>query len=35
MDNDKKNINYKIIKKIGEGAFGKAYLVEHVKSHVK
>jgi len=35
MDNEKKSTNYKPIKKIGEGAFGKAYLVEHTKTHVK
>lgn len=35
MDNEKKKTNYKVIKKIGEGAFGKAYLVENPTTHVK
>ena len=35
MDNNKdRNQKYNIIKKLGEGTFGKAYLVKNIKTNV-
>jgi hypothetical protein len=34
MDNNENKTKYKMLKKIGEGTYGKAYLVEYAKSKV-
>jgi hypothetical protein len=34
MDNNDNKTKYKMLKKIGEGTYGKAYLVEYAKTKV-